>query len=218
MRIDRLKKDGFIAILRHIPSESARDVAKALYNGGVRFIEVTFNPSSDKTIYDTQKSINTINELYGDDICVGAGTVLTMEYAKRAREAGAKFLVSPCTNLNIVSYASENNIISIPGAYTPCEIMSAFENGADVVKIFPILPNAIDYLKVITAPLSHIPFIVTGGINPNNVEEFMKCGAIAVAAGATVVTNEMIQKGDFAQITENAMLHVEAVRRFLCTR
>ena len=218
MSLARLKKEGFIAILRHISPENMRDVAKALYSGGVRFIEVTFNPSSEKTVYDTQKSICIINDLYGDEVCVGAGTVLTMEYARKAKEAGAEFLVSPCTNLNIISYAKENDILSMPGAYTPNEIMNAYDNGADVVKIFPVLPNNIDYLRVITAPLSHIPFIPTGGVNPSNIEEFMKCGALAVAAGATVVTNEMIQKSDYAQITKNATLHVEAVRSFLCTR
>ncbi len=217
MNLEYLKQEGFIAILRHIAPENIADTAMALYQGGVRLFEVTFDPSS-KTVYDTQKSIYTIRELYQDKVCIGAGTVLTTTHAKSAREAGAEFLVSPCTDLNMISYAAQNNMLSIPGAYTPNEILYAYENGADVVKIFPLLPHDTDYLKVITAPLSHIPFIPTGGINPDTIENYLNCGAAAVAAGATIVTNELIQQGNFAQITENARLHVEAVRRCRCTK
>lgn len=217
MSLDRLRHEGFIAILRHITSADISAAARALYEGGVRFFEITFDPSTPD-VSDTQKSISTIRDLYGDDVCVGAGTVLTMDYAKSAKEADAEFLVSPCTNPHIINYAAENNMISIPGAYTPNEIMYAYENGADIVKIFPLLPNCTDYLKVVTAPLSHIPFIPTGGINPNNIKDFMECGAIAVAAGATIVTSELIHNGDFSQITRNARLHIEAVRRCRCIK
>lgn len=97
-----IKKHKFIAILRHIPKEKAADVARAMYNGGVRIFEVTFNPSAKDTIADTQSIIRTISELFGSAVCVGAGTVINLEFAKAAHDAGAKFLVSPGTKEAVV--------------------------------------------------------------------------------------------------------------------
>lgn len=205
--LERIKAHKFIAILRHIPARTVKDVARALYDGGVRIFEVTFNPSLPESVEDTQTMIRTIKELYGDEVSVGAGTVLTEEYARAAWEAGAEFLVSPTTKERLIRFAHENGMLAIPGAYTPTEILTAYELGADVVKIFPVAADEIGYLKNVMSPLSHIPFLPTGGINPNTVAPFLATGAVAVAAGATVVTRELAERGDFATITENARLH-----------
>lgn len=145
---------------------------------------------------------------------VGAGTVLTMEYAMSAKDAGAEFLVSPCTNKDIIDYARINNMISIPGAYTPNEILNAYNIGADIVKIFPVAPDEIGYLKNILAPLSHIPFIPTGGVNLNTITPFLDMGAVAVGAGASIFTPEMVENQEFNKITESARLHVEQAMKF----
>lgn len=205
--MELIKKHRFIAILRHIPLHTVEGVAKALYEGGVRIFEVTFNPSASNTVEETGAIIKKIKSMYGEEISVGAGTVINLEFARGAFEAGAEFLVSPCTKPEVISFAKENGMLSIPGAYTPTEIVNAYDLGADIVKVFPVAPHEVGYLKNVMSPLSHIPFIPTGGINPDTVEEFLKTGAVAVAAGATVVTKDLAEKGDWETITNNAKKH-----------
>ena len=207
--LELIKKHRFIAILRHIPAHTIEGVTRALHEGGIRIIEVTFNPSNPNTLEETKEIIQTIKRTYGNEISVGAGTVLNVEYARAAWEAGAEFIVSPCTKESVISFTKEHGMLSIPGAYTPTEIVTAYDLGADIVKVFPVAPNEVGYLKNVMSPLSHIPFIPTGGINPNTVEDFLNTGAVAVAAGATVVTKELAENGDWAIITANAKKHAE---------
>ena len=204
-----IKEHKFIAIFRHIPKESIEKAAKAVYDGGVRIFEITFNPSSKTTIEDTKEIIKAIKDMYGSSVCVGSGTVINLEFARAAHEAGAEFIVSPCTKADVVKFTKENGMLSIPGAFTPTEIVNAYDMGADIVKIFPVAADNVGYLKNVMSPLSHIPFIPTGGINPETVEAFMQTGAVAVAAGATIVTEALVRSGAFDQITENARRHVE---------
>ena len=102
----------------------------------------------------------------------------------------------------------------MPGAYTPTEIMNAYNMGADIVKIFPIAPDQIGYLKNVLSPLSHIPFVPTGGVNPDTIKPFMEMGAVAVGAGLSVYTNEMLEKGEYDKITKNAKLHTSIVKEY----
>ena len=136
--INFMKKHKFIAILRHIKPCYIEEAAKALYEGGIRIFEVTFDPGSKTTISDTQSIIKSIYSMYGDEVLVGAGTVVSPEFAKAAYKAGAKFIVSPCTDKKIISYTKKHHMLSIPGAYTPTEIVTAYNLGADIVKIFPV--------------------------------------------------------------------------------
>jgi len=207
--VEFIRKHRFIAILRHIPLHTAEEVARALYEGGVRIIEITFNPSLATTVEDTKEMIRRIKALYGDRLSVGAGTVINEEFARAAWEAGAEFIVSPCTKESVITFAKEHGMLSIPGAYTPTEIVNAYDMGADIVKVFPVAPGEVGYLKNVMSPLSHIPFIPTGGINPDTVEAFLATGAVAVAAGATVVTRELAEQGEWKTVTENARRHVE---------
>ena len=210
--MELIQKHRFIAILRHIPLHTIDDVTRALYEGGIRIIEVTFNPSNPDTVKETKEIIRKIKAQYGNKISVGAGTVINVEFARAAWEAGAEFIVSPCTKESVISFTKKNGMLSIPGAYTPTEIMNAYDMGADIVKIFPVAPNEVGYLKNVMSPLSHIPFIPTGGINPDTVEAFLSTGALAVAAGATIVTKDLAECGDWETIKANAKRHVD-----LCT-
>lgn len=213
--VDLIKKHRFIAIFRHIDPVYAADAAQAVYDGGVRLFEITFDPSKPNTIKETQQIIKTIIGLFSDDVCVGAGTVIKQEFAEAAYEAGARFIVSPCTNEGIIRYTKEHGMASLPGAYTASEIMRAYELGADIVKIFPIAPDQIGYLKNIISPLSHIPFIPTGGINPDTIDMFMELGAAAVAAGASVVTQQLCESGEYERIRENAARHTAAAAKYV---
>ena len=212
MSMELLKKYRFVGIFRHIPPEYALKAAQAMYEGGVRIFEITFDPSRDTTMEETGGIIRQLRDSFGPEVSVGAGTVVSVDFARKAWESGAEFIVSPCTNPAVISYTKKKGILSIPGAYTPTEIMNAYEMGADVVKIFPILPDGDAYLKNVISPLSHIPFMVTGGINPETIEKFLDTGATAVAAGATIVTRDLVERGDFDTIRENARRHTEKIR------
>lgn len=211
-KLDFIRQHRFIAILRHIPVKGIEQVADALYAGGIRLFEVTFDPSSPTTVEDTQAILRSIRARLGDGVSVGAGTVINTEFARAAYEAGAEFIVSPCTKEDVIAYTRAHGMLSIPGAYTPTEILHAYELGADIVKVFPVAPHEVGYLRNVMSPLSHIPFIPTGGINPDTAAEFLATGAVAVAAGATVVTKALAEAGDYATIEENARRHVAACR------
>lgn len=202
--IDIIKKQGFIAILRNVPVEKVEKTVKALYEGGIRIFEVTFNPSQEDTIDTVNKTFEIIKKL-GDDITLCAGTVVREEYVHAAKAAGAGCIVSPNTDEKIIKLTKELGMLSIPGAFTPTEIMNAYNWGADLVKIFPILPDNIGYLKTVISPLSHIPFITTGGVRLDNARDFLDCGAVAVAAGATLITPECLENNDYEEIKKNAV-------------
>lgn len=212
MSMELLKKHRFVGILRHIAPQYALKAARAMYEGGIRIFEVTFDPSDPNTEQVTGGIIRTLRESFGEDVSVGAGTVLCVAYAQAAYDAGAEFIVAPNTDPQVIAFTKARGMLSIPGAYTPTEIMNAYNLGADVVKIFPILPDAEAYLKNVISPLSHIPFMITGGINPDTIEKFLATGPVAVAAGATIVTKDLVEQGDYATITENARRHTEKIR------
>lgn len=207
-----IKKEKFIAIFRHIPQKDALLAAKALYRGGVRIFEITFDPKREDTIAEICGILSELREAFGEDVLLGAGTVLQSEWVDAAQEAGASFIVSPCTDAEVIAQTKKRGLLSVPGACTPSEIANAYKLGADIVKIFPILPNDEDYLKVVTSPLSHIPFLVTGGINPDTAAKFLATGAVAVAAGATLVTKELCEARAFDKMTELAEAHLCGLR------
>lgn len=202
--VEFIKKNKFIAILRNMPEAKIKDTAKALYNGGVRIFEITFNPSEKDTEEKTIRAIETVKKVCGGDIAVGAGTVVKNEFVAAAKKTGAQFIVSPNTDSEIIKLTKENGMISIPGAFTPSEIVSAYKMGADIVKIFPIEPHNISYLKNILSPISHIPFITTGGVNKDTAKELMNTGALALAAGASIISKDALENGDFDIIEEKA--------------
>lgn len=213
-KMDFLKEHKFIGILRRVNPTYVMQVVKAMFDGGVRIFEVTFDPCNKDTCAITGSIISQIKNSYGDEVMVGAGTVLYMDYAKSAYNAGAEFVVSPCTDKKIINYARKKGMLSMPGAYTPNEILSAYNIGADIVKIFPVAPDEAGYIKNVMAPLSHIPFMPTGGINSDTVKEFLETGAVAVGAGASIVTAELVENQDFEKITENAMLHIKKIQEY----
>ena len=211
MSMELIQKHRFVGILRHIPSELALETVKAMYEGGIRIFEETFDPSKPEEAEKTGNVIRQIRDAFGPEVCVGCGTAVDVRYAEIAWRAGAEFVVSPCTDPAVIRFTKEKGMISIPGAYTPTEIQNAYNLGADIVKIFPILPDGLPYLKNVISPLSHIPFMVTGGINPTTVRGFLDTGAVAVAAGATIATRDLVLAGDFDTIRTNAKNHIDEI-------
>ena len=173
-----------VAILRGIQADDVLKIAGALCDGGVKIIEVTLNSPNALLV------IEQLNSAYGNQLLIGAGTVLDVSNAKAAMAAGAKFLISPNVDIAVIKAAKNAGILSIPGAFTPTEIVTAHNNGADIVKVFPA-PDAA-YIKNILAPLNHIKLMPTGGINLTNIKSFKDAGATAFGIGSWLVNNQSI--------------------------
>ncbi|MCL6444549.1 MAG: bifunctional 4-hydroxy-2-oxoglutarate aldolase/2-dehydro-3-deoxy-phosphogluconate aldolase [Alicyclobacillus sp.] len=201
-----LLETGVIAILRHVPTEYIVPVVQALYQGGVRVLEVTMNTK------DATHMIANIRERYGDQIWIGAGTVLTVEQAREAVNAGAEFFVTPNVDRRIIQHAVQHNLAVFPGALTSTEIVAAYEEGATAVKVFPSCSVGSTYFLELRGPLPHIPLMAVGGISASNAGEFIRAGAIAVGVGSALVSSARIENQAFDTITTAASCLVEAVR------
>jgi 2-dehydro-3-deoxyphosphogluconate aldolase/(4S)-4-hydroxy-2-oxoglutarate aldolase len=198
-----LEKERIIAIMRGIPKGSGEQTAKALAAGGISFLEITLN---------TNGALNMINELkgkFGDQLRIGAGTVLNLKLAKEAIESGAEYIISPNLDEEVLAYGLERGVEVWPGTMTPSEIVRAYNLGATAVKVFPIGSLGMNYIKDIRAPLNHIPMVVTGGVNQDNIKEVLGYGAIAAGLGGNLVNNSLIQKGEFEQITNLAKAYTK---------
>ena len=210
--INEICKQKVIAIVRGVSAQEAVDAAKALCEGGVTLIEVTFNQKSPESFVDTVKAIRSIKEQMGDKMLVGAGTVTTPELVEMAAEAGASYIISPDTDSAVIAKTRELGLVSIPGAYTPTEAKQAYNAGADFVKLFPCVGNAPAYVKAICAPLNHIRFLAVGGVNAENASDFLKAGALGVGVGGNLVNKDWIKAGEFDKIRDEAKKYVASVQ------
>lgn len=206
--IDEICKQKIIAIVRGVSSQEAVAAAKALYDGGIRLVEITFNQKAPETFVDTANAIKAIRKEMGDKMLVGAGTVTSPELVELAAEAGAAYIISPDTDPLVIGKTRELGLVSIPGAYTPTEAKQAYNAGADFVKLFPCVGNAPAYVKAICAPLNHIRFLAVGGVNADNAVEFLKAGALGVGVGGNLVNKDWIKAGEFDKIRDEAKKYV----------
>lgn len=189
-----------VAIVRGLSGGHAQ-LAKALYDGGIRAIEVTFNQSKADHFFETADSIRAIKAEMGDKMAVGAGTVTSKELVDIAFCAGAQFIVSPDTNEEVIRYAKSLGLSCMPGAMTPSEILIAYRAGADFVKVFPAGALGPAYVKAIRGPLNHIPMLAVGGISEKNVADFIKVGCVGAGVGGNLVNKEWIANGQWDKIT-----------------
>lgn len=206
-------KQGLIVVLRDIPKEKIIDTVTALYKGGVEVVELAFNASDENTTIKTASLIKMIGEKFKGKMLIGAGTVIKPEYLNAAFNAGADFIVSPDTNIEIIKQTKQLGLLSIAGALTPSECTTAFNNGADLIKLFPITVNDLGYLKNITKPLSHIPFLCFGGTNIQTAPLFIKAGAVGVGTGSTLLKAELIENEDYEEITNQAKMLLEEIQK-----
>ncbi len=202
--IEKILEHKIIAIVRGVEEKHIVDLANALCEGGVKLIEVTFNQNDKDCITKTPALIKRIIDELGDKVCVGAGTVVTVEQCEAAIKAGAKYLISPNTDEKIIRRTKELGGISIPGALTPSEAVNAYSYGADFVKLFPAGDFGTGYIKSVCAPLNHIPFLAVGGVTEDNVSDFIKAGVKGVGVGSNLVNTKLINCGEFDKITEIA--------------
>ncbi len=197
---------GVVAIVRVASAQEAVEVCVAIAEGGVKPIEITMTVPG---------AIDAIKELKGvmkDNVLLGAGTVLDSETARAVILAGAEFVVCPTLNLEVIEICRRYSKIVIPGAFTPTEILTAWEAGADIVKVFPATVGGPRYLRDIRGPLPQIRLMPVGGVNVENAPDFIKAGAVAVAAGTSLVDKRAVSQKEYGIITKNAKRFVEAVK------
>lgn len=206
--LQRVLNTGMVAIIRASSGEQLVNVARALYEGGIDVIEVTF------TVPNAVEVLEAVHKDLGRKILLGAGTVLDPETARTAFLAGAQFLVSPTVNLDVIKMSNRYDKLCMTGAYTPTEILTAWEAGADVVKVFPAEIGGPPYLKAIKGPLPQVRLMPTGGVNLDTMHDFLKAGACAVGLGSSLVEKDAVERGDFVRIRSLATQYVEQLRAY----
>jgi len=204
---NRMISEGLVPVIRVTSASEAIDVSDAIKNGGVSFIEITMSvPGAIDVIKELTKK-------YKDEIIMGAGTVLDTETGRAALLAGAQFIVSPILNLDLIHLAHRYSAVVIPGTMTPTEILTAWNAGADMVKVFPAAQlGGPDYIKAIRGPLPQILLVPTGGVNLQNAGAFIKAGAAALGVGGELVDKKAIQERKFNIITENTKTFLKTIR------
>ncbi|WP_294698376.1 bifunctional 4-hydroxy-2-oxoglutarate aldolase/2-dehydro-3-deoxy-phosphogluconate aldolase [Anaerostipes sp.] len=194
--LEKLGQYGIVPVVVLNDSKDAEPLADALCEGGLACAEVTFRTEA------AAESIKIMSEKH-PEMLVGAGTVLTVEQVDEAVAAGAKFIVSPGLNSEVVKYCLDKNIAITPGVVTPSEMEQAIELGLNIVKFFPAEPSGgLSMIKAVSAPYTMLKFMPTGGINPGNVKEYLKSDKIFACGGSWMVKGDLVDAGDFDKIKE----------------
>lgn len=206
-KLEKIIENGIVAIIRTESSEELINIVKALREGGIIGIELTMTTPGALNI------LPEIVKIMGKDIIIGAGTVLDTETARLAILAGAEFIVSPVLKPEIIKLCHRYDKIAIPGAYTPTEILTAWEEGADVVKVFPASTLGPQFFKDIKGPLPQIRLSPTGGVNLENVGEFIKAGVCFVGVGGNLIDKKVVAEKKWEVLTERAIQYIEAIKK-----
>jgi 2-dehydro-3-deoxyphosphogluconate aldolase / (4S)-4-hydroxy-2-oxoglutarate aldolase len=204
--LQQIAAAGVIAVIRAPSRDVLIDIAEALLAGGVPGIEVTMSTP------DAIAGIEMLASKFGERAVLGVGTVMDAATARDAIAAGAEFVVSPMFDPAIVDATGNAQKISVPGSYTPTEIVRAWRGGADVVKVFPSTGLGPTYFKDLLAPLPFLKLTPTGGVDVKNAGEWIRAGAVFVGAGSSLVSKDAMNKRDWPAITANAKAFVEAIR------
>jgi 2-dehydro-3-deoxyphosphogluconate aldolase/(4S)-4-hydroxy-2-oxoglutarate aldolase len=202
-----IRETGVVAIMRAQSSEQLLRAADAIREGGVQAIEVTMTTPGALQVIEQAAS------KYDQDVVFGAGTVLDAESARAAILAGAQFIVAPTLNRELIALCRRYSIPSMPGAYTPTEALTAWECGADMVKIFPSSVGGPAFIKALKAPLPQVELVPVGGVGLDNTADFIRAGAAALGVGSSLINQKLLDAGDFAALTERARGFIQAVAR-----
>ena len=205
--VEALKSAGLIAVVRARSTEQAVPLSRALLDGGIRAIEITFStPNAPKAIKEVIKT-------FGDEAIVGVGTVIQNEQCQAALDAGAQFVVTPITRTELIPMVQASDRPIMVGAYTPTEAQTAYESGADMVKIFPADGLGPKYIKALRAPLPHLPIVPTGGVNLDTMEAFLKAGCVALGVGSSLLTRTIMEENDWPSLTALARQYSDSLEK-----
>lgn len=202
----RLLSSGIVGIIRAPDGKQLVDVARALLAGGIDVLEVTF------TVPQAHKVLEQVADALGDKVLLGAGTVLDTETCRTAILAGAEFIVAPGTNLDVIRMCKRYSKLALPGALTPTEVITAWEAGADFVKVFPCDVLGPAHIRALRGPLPQVRMIPTGGVTLETAADFLKAGACALGVGSALIDAKTVAARDFGQIESLSKQYVEIVR------
>jgi 2-dehydro-3-deoxyphosphogluconate aldolase/(4S)-4-hydroxy-2-oxoglutarate aldolase len=206
--LDRVLNSCIVAVIRADNGDLLVDVAEALLAGGVDVMEVTF------TVPKAHQVLERVADKLGNRVLLGAGTVLDTETCRAAFLAGAEFIVSPAVNVSVIEMCKRYSKPVMPGAFTPTEVVTAWQAGADIVKIFPSEITGPKYLKALHGPLPHIRLMPTGGVNLETATDFLKAGACALGVGSSLVDPKVVAAGDLKKIEGLARQYQQLVKEF----
>jgi 2-dehydro-3-deoxyphosphogluconate aldolase/(4S)-4-hydroxy-2-oxoglutarate aldolase len=211
--LKRIEEVGIIPVVRVESEEQAIAVAKVIGEAGIPILEITM------TVPGAVRVIEKLSKRYGDEVLVGAGTVLDPEAARACIGAGAQFIVSPALNMQTIELCKQQAIAVFPGSLTPTEVVSAWQAGADAVKVFPCSAvGGAKYLRALKAPLPQIKLIPTGGVSLSTAKDLISAGAWALGVGADLVNTRAIKAGEYDSVASKARSYVAAVREARATK
>jgi len=206
--LQRVVDCGIVAVVRSADPGPLVEVVRALAAGGVTVAEVTLTvPGALDVIREAKRQL-------GDRVLLGAGTVLDPETARAAFLAGAEFVVAPCVNLDVIRMCRRYDKLVMPGAFTPTEVLAAWEAGADIVKVFPADVVGPAFFKALRGPLPQVKLMPTGGVDLTTAGDFLAAGAVCLGVGGQLVDAKAVAAGDFARITQLAREYVAVVEKF----
>ena len=209
--IQAVKEHKLIAIVRGVESEKCIKIAQALYDGGFRLMEITYDQKHPENWEETARTIGAVANAFAGRMYVGAGTVTCTELVELTHKYGGQFIISPDVNEDVIRRTRELGMVSMPGALTPTEVMVAHRAGANFVKLFPAGNLGTGYVKAVKAPISHVDLLVVGGIDEKNVASFLAVGAAGAGIGGHLVNKAWVEAGEYEKITEVAKALVAAV-------
>ena len=210
--IAAVENEKIIVIVRGINKKDLIPLAEAMYEGGIKLLEITYSANGSVSDEETAESIKLLASYFDGKMLIGAGTVLTEHQVELTRAAGGKFIISPDTNVSVIKKTRECGLVSMPGALTPTEIATAHRAGADFVKLFPITSLGTEYVKAVKAPLSNVKMLAVGGVSLDNIKDYLKVGVCGFGLGSNIVNKKLVEARDFAAIRELAEKYVSAVR------
>ena len=209
-----IEENKMMVITRGIYGEDLMKLAEALFEGGIRAFEITYDPADPNTLVKTKETIQALDAKFKGELLLGVGTVLTVEQVRNAKDAGAKFIVSPNFNEAVGKETLAQGLVSIPGCMTPTEICAADEAGADFIKLFPAGTLGIKYCKDIYAPIHHVKFLATVGVTEETFKQYLEIGFAGAGISSQLVDKKLRDAGNYAELTERAKRFVAIAKSF----
>ena len=208
LNLNQFQEVPVLGIIRGVSQDSIQGVLNSCVSGGLKFVELTLNT---KNVFSL---IEFASKQFSNELCVGAGTVLSLIDVKKAENAGAKFFVSPTLNIDIADYCSQKALAYFPGALTPTEIEKAWNSGATMIKVFPASQMGPNYFNVIRGPFDELQLMAVGGINVTNAVDYLRSGASAIAIGGSIFTSSRMKNKEFNSITADIADLISTVKTF----
>ncbi|MBQ9937667.1 MAG: bifunctional 4-hydroxy-2-oxoglutarate aldolase/2-dehydro-3-deoxy-phosphogluconate aldolase [Oscillospiraceae bacterium] len=210
--IRAVEENKIVAIVRGIAAEKLIPVAEAMYEGGIRLLEITYSANGAVSDEQTAENISILSKHFEGRMFIGAGTVITTKQVELTKEAGGKFIISPDTFVDVIKKTRELGLVSMPGALTPSEIQIANRAGADFVKLFPITSMGPSYVKAVKAPLTNVKLLAVGGVNLDNMKDYLNAGVCGFGIGSNITPKKCIEEGNYEEIVALSKKYVEIVK------